>query len=97
MDFKQLVEQFPQNDQWAFMKLAYEFTYIQKCLADPDDPLPKGKRVNRARELSEELKKDPWNISVDLLWEICLNLEDWEKQIKEWSNSVRNIQNGTSA
>jgi|GEM_PF-2016832 len=84
MLFTELVEKYPEGLRLTLADLMLSFISIEKRLNDLSLPGSKGKIVEEAREVSGVLKDPPWDLSVDFLWKVYLDIEDYESQIKNW-------------
>jgi hypothetical protein len=84
VDFIELVDSYPKNEQSEFVRLFSSFVIIQKQLQDLSDPKSKGVIVNQSREIAQVLKDPPWDLTVSFLWSVILDLGFYEQAINDW-------------
>jgi hypothetical protein len=73
----------PENNP-ELVDILQDFIFTEKSLATSSDPHEREVFLRMARQISTVLKAPPFSLSVELLSDICDNLEGWQDQITTW-------------
>lgn len=84
MNFVFIASQFTSQEAMNLANLLMNFIKVQQELQEASSLKARDQILHRARRLAAELKAPPWNISIDMLSDICDSLADWQYQISNW-------------
>lgn len=76
----------PENSR-ELVAILQDFIFAEKNLADATITHDKEVFLRMARRISTVLKAPPFNLSVELLSDICDDLNGWQAQITKWAKA----------
>jgi hypothetical protein len=85
MGFMDLAENYSEKDKSALAELLIDFIVSEKSLQNSEQDV-RNLHLRHIRILVTELRAPPYNLSVEILTEICDNLNAWQDQITIWKN-----------
>ena len=84
MNLYEVMSSISADNNSELAEILQDFVLTEKNLAETSDAHEREVFLRMARQISSVLKAPPFSLSVDLLSDICDNLDSWQDQITAW-------------